>query len=94
MKSKDALSMLYRMAAQSNGGRNERAARQYVQIIKADLGKTDEPQLKSLTAERTELQLRVLELEEELAEAKKPKRRAPRRKKKTDADTTTDDKGS
>jgi len=37
--------------------------------------------LKELVADRTELTIRVAELEDELAEARKPKRRTTRKKK-------------
>ena len=46
---------------------------------------TNANQLKAMKVERTELTIRIAELEEELAEAKKPKRRT--RKKNTNPGT-------
>lgn len=81
MNAQEALGALYRAALSQNQlplG-NALLLRQIVQQ-KLEAPALDDSQIKALKAEKTDLVLRVAELEEELAEARKPKRKTTRKK--------------
>jgi len=73
------------MAARANNGRNEQAARVYLAVLQKAIESTgsaaDTAQLVALKAELVDSTIRIAELEEELAAARKPKPRTRRKKK-------------
>lgn len=85
MNAKQALATLVRAAL----GPGQLMAGPALQLQRIILGELEAPQvdssaIESLKTENTDLVLRVAELEEQLAEAKKPRRRT---RKKNDADS-------
>lgn len=98
MKPQVALELLYSLASNFNGGRNQTQARLYRNVLVKALqdnegSEADAQLLKSMKANLNDAELRILELEEELAKAKKPKRRATRKKNESNNTTTSSVEG-
>lgn len=84
MTAEEALSTLLNLASTSRYQPQVHQLRYYVQLIKAAMGTSDNSEkLRELKAESTELTMRVAELEDELAEARKPKRRTRKKNEAT-----------